>query len=44
MDEASKPLVTITVGPLGFYKCDHMPLSLAKCPSYVPEADEDMSG
>ena len=24
MDEASKPLTAFTVGPLGFYECDHM--------------------
>ena len=26
MDEASKPLMTFTVGPLEFYKCNCMPL------------------
>ena len=28
MDEAIKPLMAFTVGPLGFYKCDHMPFRL----------------
>ena len=30
MDEASKPLMAFTAGPLGFYKCDCMPFGLAK--------------
>ena len=25
MDEESKLLMAYTVGPLGFYECDHMP-------------------
>ena len=28
MDEASKPVTSFTVGPLGFYECDHMPFGL----------------
>ena len=32
MDEASKPLMVFTVGPLGFYECDCMPLRLANAP------------
>ena len=28
MTEASKPLTTFTVGPLGFYKCVQMPFGL----------------
>ena len=28
MDETSKPLMAFTVGPLGFYECDHMPFRL----------------
>ena len=27
-DEASKPLMAFTIGPLGFYKCDCMPFRL----------------
>ena len=44
MGEASKPLMAFTVGLLGFYKCNHIPFRLVKCPSYVPEADGHMSG
>ena len=32
MDEESKPLTVFTVGPLGFYKCYHMPFRLTKSP------------
>ena len=28
MEEESKPLTAFTVGPLGFYECEHMPFSL----------------
>ena len=28
MDEASKPLMALTVGPLQLHECDHMPFSL----------------
>ena len=28
MDEVPKPITGFTVGPLGFYKCDHMPFGL----------------
>ena len=28
MDELSKPLMALTVGPLGFYKCDWMPFGM----------------
>ena len=33
MDEASKPLVTFTIGPLGFYKCDYMPFGKVNAPA-----------
>ena len=33
MDETSKPLVAFTVGPLGCYKCDHMPFGLVNAPA-----------
>ena len=33
MDEASKPLMAFTVGPLGFYKCDHIPFRLGNAPT-----------
>ena len=32
MDEASMPLSTFTVGPLGFYKCVRMPFGLTNVP------------
>ena len=28
MDEASKPLMVFTVGPMGFYECDQMPFGM----------------
>ena len=33
MNEASKPLMTLTVGLLRFYECDHMPFSLVNAPA-----------
>ena len=33
MDEASKPLMAFTVGPLGFYKCDCMPFGPLNIPA-----------
>ena len=30
--KASKPLMAFTVGPLGIYKCDHMPFRLVNAP------------
>ena len=32
MDEESKPLMSFTIGPLGFYKCDQMPFGLTNVP------------
>ena len=32
MDEKRKPLITFTIGPLGFYECDKMPFRLANAP------------
>ena len=32
MDEASKPLMAFTVGLLGFYECNCMPLRLVNAP------------
>ena len=32
MDEESNPLTTFTVGPLGFYKCNRMPLGFTNAP------------
>ena len=33
MDEASKPLMAFTLGPLRFYNCDHMPIRLVSAPA-----------
>ena len=33
MYEASDPLMAFTVGPLGFYECDHMPFRLVNAPA-----------
>ena len=33
MDEESKPLTALTVGPLGFYKCKRMPFRLTNAPA-----------
>ena len=33
MDGASKPLMAFTVGPLGYFECDHMPVRLVNAPA-----------
>ena len=33
MDEESKPLTAFTVGPVGFYKCERMPMGLTNAPT-----------
>ena len=33
MEEDSKAFTTFTVGPLGFYKCEHMPFGLTNAPA-----------
>ena len=33
MEEDSKALIAFTVGPLGFYKCKHMPFGLRNAPT-----------
>ena len=33
LEESSKPLTAFTVGPLGFYECDHMPFGLTNAPA-----------
>ena len=35
MTEASKPLTSFTVGPLGFYKCVWMPFWFNKCSGHI---------
>ena len=33
MEEDSKALTVFTVGPLGFYECEHMPFGLSNAPA-----------
>ena len=33
LDEDSKALTAFTVGPLGFYQCEHMPFGLTNAPA-----------
>ena len=33
MEEDSKAFTAFTVGPLGFYECEHMPFGLTKAPA-----------
>ena len=33
MEEASKPLMAFTAGPLGFYECDHMSFGMVNAPA-----------
>ena len=33
LDEESKPLITFTVGPLGFYECEQMPFGATNAPA-----------
>ena len=33
MEEDSKALTALTVGPLGFYECDRMPFGLGNAPA-----------
>ena len=44
IDEASKPLMTFTVGPLGFYKCAGMPLGLVNAPAMFQRLMETCLG
>ena len=37
VDEVNKPPKTFTVGPLGFYECEHMPFGLTN--ANVPKID-----
>ena len=36
LDEESKALAAFTVGPLGFYQCEHMPFGLTNAPATFP--------
>ena len=44
MEEESKPLTTFTVGPLGFYECEHMPFGLTKAPATFQHLMENCLG
>ena len=38
LNEESKPVTTLTVGPLGFYECELMPFRLTNAPGHLPSA------
>ena len=44
MDEASRPLMAFTVGPLGFSEYDHMPFSLVNAPATFQKLKETCLG
>ena len=44
MEEESKPLTTLTVGPLGFYKCERMPFGLTNAPATFQRLMENCLG
>ena len=33
LEEEAKPLTAFTIGPLGFWECEHMPFELANAPA-----------
>ena len=39
MDESSKQYNAFTIGKLGFFECDCMPLWAVQCPSHFPVVD-----
>ena len=43
MEEVSKQYTTLTVGNLGFFECNHVPLWAVQCTSHVSEADAKVS-
>ena len=44
MTEASKPLTSFTVGPLGFYECVQMPFGLTNAPTTFQHLMESCLG
>ena len=44
MDEESKPLAAFTVGPLGFYECERMPLGPTNTPATFQRLMETFLG
>ena len=44
MEEESNPLTAFTVGPLGFYECEHMPFSLTNAPATFQRLMENCLG
>ena len=44
MEEESKPLTAFTVGPLGFYECEHMPFGLTSAPATFQHLMENCLG
>ena len=44
MEEESKPLTAFTVGPLGFYECEHMPFGLTNAPATFQRLMENCLG
>ena len=44
MEEESKPLTAFTVGPLGFYECEHVPFGLTNVPATFQHLMENCLG
>ena len=44
LDKESKALTAFTVGPLGFYQCDHMPFGLTNVPATFQRLMESCLG